>query len=199
MNKAKSELIGALATALALVVFLVWYQGQRSMEPAAVEPAVGRVARTEAAPPAAAPVPTTEAESTVAVAAPAAPAPELLPADVLARDRAFINEAFPALSSWDVAEVKPLLSVAALASSTDEDLEQVMTTLENRLGSLQSFDLPQPVATRAALDRETETSADLQPYEFTAYYAAGEAEVSLVLEKQPQHSSLYSFDIHVPN
>ena len=109
-----------------------------------------------------------------------------------------IAEAFPALSSWSMADVKPLLSTAALNATSDAELEQVMATLGARLGTLQYFDEPQPVSPPETLDYPT-TTASLQPYRFTAYYEAGAAEVNLVLEKQQQHSSLYSFDIHVSN
>jgi hypothetical protein len=198
MSRAKSELMASLVAALTLVVFLAWYQG-RTPAPEIAALATGQVERSGQVPePAVVPTATT----TVAVASPPSPslAPQLLPPDVLARDRAFIDEAFPALSSWDVAEVKPLLSVAALAASTDAELALVMDTLEERLGTLQSFDAPQPVAAREELAREeTSSTASLQPYRFTAYYEEGEAEVNLVLEKQPLHSALYSFDIHVPN
>jgi hypothetical protein len=191
MTRARTELAGALVAALSLVIFLAWYGGAR--EPAGSPYVSGTVLRElpGAAPPADGTVPTV---ANTAPTAPVTPASELPPAE-LASDRAFINEAFPALSSWSVEEVKPLLSEDALNASTAEQLEQVMTTLNDRLGTLQYFDSPQPVEGPQALDAQS----DLQPYAFTAYFEAGEAEVNLVLEKDQQHSSLYSFDINVQN
>ena len=191
MIRANIELAGALLAAIGLVIFLAWYQGQRASA-AMPAPLSGQVMRISQDTTAAA----LAATKTAAASAPAV-APRL-PTEVLERDRAFINQAFPVLSSWSVSDVKPLLSNAALRASTDAELTQVMTTLNARLGTLQSFDAPQPVSLPAAL-ADAGTGASLQPYAFTAYYEAGEAEVNLVLEKRQQQSSLYSFDIHIPN
>lgn len=76
-------------------------------------------------------------------------------------------------------------------------INEVMTTLDARLGALQYFDSPQPIETADA--PAAANGAELQPYTFTAYYEAGEAQVNLVLEKEQQRSSLYSFDINVQN
>jgi hypothetical protein len=186
MTRAKTELATALIAAVALGIFLAWYGGQGHLAPALTMPLTGAVVRTAPA------LALSEAANT-AVPAPVTPASELPPAE-LASDRAFINEAFPTLSSWSVDEVKPLLSTEALNASTDEELEEVMATLNDRLGTLQYFDSPQPVEAPGAFATE-----DLQPYTFTAYYEAGEAEVNLVLEKEEEHSSLYSFDINIQN
>jgi len=195
MTRARSELAAALVAALSLVIFLAWYEGRQAPP---VAPYIhGTVLRETVLREAQATVPAEATIGTVAnttMIAPVTPASELPPAE-LADDRAFINEAFPALSSWSVDEVKPLLSDAALSANTDEELAQVMTTLNARLGTLQYFDSPQPVEGPQAFN----AAADLQPYIFTAYYEAGEAEVNLVLEKEQQHSSLYSFDINVQN
>jgi hypothetical protein len=194
MTRAKTELAFALIGALTLVILMAWYQGQRNPAGNQAEPVTGTIVRTE---PDATPAP---AANTLAVGAlagtvQAPPAPDVPPAE-LERDRAFISEAFPALSSWEVEEVKPLLSTAALNASTDRELAEVMATLSDRLGTLQYFDSPQPAN---GPDAFASTDTELQPYVFTAYYEAGEAEVNLVLEKEQQRSSLYSFDIHVPN
>lgn len=191
MTRAKTEFAGALVGAVALVTFLAWYQGQRSQTLSFPEPATGTVMRAIPEPAA---LISGAAAGTALAGMPGSP----LPAADVARDRAFINEAFPALSSWSVEEVKPLLSNAALNASTDQELADVMTTLDARLGTLQYFDPPQPVGAAEPFTYPT-ADASLQPYTFTAYFEAGEAEVNLVLEKQQQQSSLYSFDIHVPN
>lgn len=198
-TRARLELAIALVGAAGLAGFLVTHPGVRELrdEARALKPVASAIAGNTAStlPPA--------VENTTLISGPLtgtiheAPAPELPPA-VLARDREYIAEAFPALSSWSVAEVKPLLAPAALEASSDEQLAQVMTTLSDRLGTLQYFEAPQPVAT--AVDAGyTTASENLQPYRFTAYYEAGAAEVNLVLEKQQQHSALYSFDINIPN
>ncbi len=193
MTRARSELAVALAAALSLVVFLAWYGGRQQITaPAFSTPVSGSVARTAPLALDASEVP----DTAVPPDEPVTPAADLPPAE-LASDRAFINEAFPALSSWSVEEVKPLLSPTVLKASTDAELNEVMTTLNARLGTLQYFDSPQPVDAPAAL--EAAAANELQPYTFTAYYEAGEAEVNLVLEKEQQHSSLYSFDINVQN
>lgn len=116
----------------------------------------------------------------------------------LARDLAFISEAFPLLSSWDLAVLKPLLAEPTLAGTSDEEFIEVINVLSNRLGALQSFDVPEPVA--PADDLQAGDGDDsLQHYRFTARYAAGEAEVDLVLHQLPEASKLYSFNITVPD
>jgi hypothetical protein len=192
MTRAKTELAVALVGALALIILMAWYQGQRPPSLNQAEPIAGTIVRTELE---ALPATDVLAVGALAGTVQAPPAPDV-PADELERDRAFISEAFPALSSWEVEEVKPLLSTAALNASTDAELAEVMTTLSDRLGTLQYFDSPQPANGAEAF---ASGDAELQPYVFTAYYEAGEAEVNLVLEKEQQRSSLYSFDIHVPN
>jgi hypothetical protein len=192
VTRAKIELGGALVAALGLVIALAWYSGERSTISEVPAPVAGTVVRAPE------PVPEVPAAELASTQDASAEAVAQLPAEVLARDRAFINEAFPVLSSWSVAEVKPLLSNSALRGSTDAELTQVMTTLNARLGTLQYFDSPQPASAPEAIEYAG-TTASLQPYTFTAYYEAGEAEVSLVLEQQQQESSLYSFDIVIPN
>lgn len=115
--------------------------------------------------------------------------------DQLSRDREFISYAFPVLSSWNVEAVKPLLADATVAASTDEEMKEVMTILAGRLGELESFEMPQPAVELDAGD----DSDELSHYRFNAQFEAGEAEVSLVLHRQMDQNSLYSFNIHVPN
>jgi hypothetical protein len=115
----------------------------------------------------------------------------------VARDREFINYAFPLLSTWNLQEIKPLLANATIEASTDEELDEVMSVLGDRLGDLKYFETPQPVATRTEADEAGE--AKLQHYQFVAYYEAGVAEIDLILRKQLSTNSLYSFNIHVPN
>jgi hypothetical protein len=116
----------------------------------------------------------------------------------LARDREFINMAFPILSRWDLMAVKPLLSDVTVAGTTDEQLTEVMTVLADRLGELISFDLPMPT-TAADEGEAVDGSGMLKHYQFAARYAAGVADVDLVLHQKPEASSLYSFNINVPN
>lgn len=198
MIRARTELIAALAAALALVVFLAWYEGQRNVR--APEPVVA-VTEESVAEPGASALPIVADTTVLAGPLPGVahepPAPDR-ESDVLERDLAYIAEAFPALSTWSLAEVKPLLATAALNASTDAELEEVMSTLGSRLGDLQYFDQPQPVEGTETIDYAA-TSAELQPYRFTAWYEAGAAEVNLVLERQQEHSAVYSFDIHIPN
>lgn len=199
MIRARTELFVALVAAVALVGFLAWYDGGRN--PRVPEPVVS-VTEEDAVEPALASSLPIVADTTVLVGPlpgvahePLAPEVE---SDVLERDRAYIAEAFPALSTWSVDDVKPLLATAALNASTDAELAEVMSTLGSRLGDLQYFDQPQPVEGTETIDYAA-TSAELQPYRFTAWYEAGAAEVNLVLERQQDHNAVYSFDIHIPN
>jgi hypothetical protein len=115
------------------------------------------------------------------------------------RDREFINYAFPLLSTWNLQDVKPLLAEETIAASSDAELSEVMSVLEDRLGDLRSFDTPQPVALEGAVPEQDEAlDGELQHYQFVAYYEAGEAEIDLILHKSQNDSSLYSFNIHVP-
>lgn len=117
----------------------------------------------------------------------------------VARDREFINYAFPLLSTWKSQELKPLLAEETIAASSDEELNEVMSVLEDRLGELKSFETPQPVVLEDALPEQDSTQqGELQHYQFVAYYEAGEAEIDLIIHKQQDDSSLYSFNIHVP-
>jgi hypothetical protein len=116
------------------------------------------------------------------------------------RDREFINYAFPLLSKWNLQDVKPLLAEETIAASSDEELNEVMSVLEDRLGDLKSFETPQPVALENTVPEQDEAlDGELQHYQFIAYYEAGEAEIDLILHKSQNDSSLYSFNIHVPN
>ena len=115
----------------------------------------------------------------------------------MAKDREFINYAFPLLSTWNLQEIKPLLADATIEASTDEELSEVMSVLDNRLGNLKFFETPQPVA--ASTESAKPGEATLQHYQFVAYYEAGVAEVDLILHKELSANSLYSFNIHVPN
>lgn len=120
-------------------------------------------------------------------------------AQEVARDREFINYAFPLLSTWKLQELKPLLAEETIAASSDEELNEVMSVLEDRLGELKSFETPQPVLLQDALPEQDSTQeGELQHYQFVAYYEAGEAEIDLILHKRQDDSSLYSFNIHVP-
>ncbi|MDY6984330.1 MAG: hypothetical protein SV422_14685 [Pseudomonadota bacterium] len=200
MIRAKTELFAALAAALTLVVFLAWYEGQRNAR--APEPVVSVTDENLPQPSAVASVLPIVADTTVLAGplpgvAHEPPAPEV-ESDVLERDLAYIAEAFPALSTWSLDEVKPLLATAALNASTDAELAEIMSTLGARLGDLQYFDQPQPVEGAETIDYAA-TSAELQPYRFTAWYEAGAAEVNLVLERQQDYNAVYSFDIHIPD
>lgn len=116
------------------------------------------------------------------------------------RDREFINYAFPLLSKWNLQDVKPLLAEETIAASSDEELNEVMSVLEDRLGDLKSFETPQPVTLEGAVPEQNEAQdGELQHYQFIAYYEAGEAEIDLILHNRQNDSSLYSFNIHVPN
>jgi hypothetical protein len=124
--------------------------------------------------------------------------PSDLSTDTVEQDREFIGRVFPLLSTWNLPEVKPLLSPETVEASSDAELSAVMTTLKDRLGALQSFEPPQPVP--MAVDTATGAGDQmLQQYHFLARYEAGEAEVNLILQKQAESRSLYSFDINVPN
>lgn len=202
MTRARTELAIAVATALVLAALLATWHGQRSADATGAS-----VADSMFTSDAAGLAPDANAafivQDTTVLTGPLPgmmhepPAPEL-ESTQLESDRAYIAEAFPALSTWDVARLKPLLATDALDASTDADLEQVMTTLGARLGTLQHFDEPQPVEGTETIEYAS-ASTELQPYRFTAWYEAGAAEVNLVLERKPEHSAVYSFDIHIPD
>jgi len=116
----------------------------------------------------------------------------------VAEDREFINYAFPVLSKWNLQEVKPLLAEVTIAASSDEELNEVMSVLEDRLGDLKYFETPELVAT-ANIEPDQGEDSKLQQYQFIAYYETGEAEIDLVLHRQRENNSLYSFNIHVAN
>lgn len=115
----------------------------------------------------------------------------------LRTDREFIARVFPILSTWNMAAVKPLLSPATVEGSTDAQLAEVMQVLSARLGSLQSFEQPEPTANADAL-QPADSTGRLKHYEFAASYESGVADVDLVLHQLPESSSLYSFNINVP-
>lgn len=195
MIRARTELVVGVAAVVALAAFLIWTNAERN---ARVPEPVVSVTETEVTNTT---IPTV-ADTTVLIGplpgvAHEPPAPEL-ESNQLERDLAYIAEAFPALSSWSVNELKPLLSTAALNASTDAELNEVMSTLGARLGDLQYFEQPQPVEGLETIEYAA-TSAELQPYHFTAWYEAGPAEVSLVLERQEDRNAVYSFDISIPN
>lgn len=201
MTRARTELAVALAMALIFSALLAIWQNQRNL--GTPEPAVSpgdAIIVTDTPAVAATPIAPAVGNTTVLAGplpgtAHEPPAPELESAQ-LQSDRAYIAEAFPALSTWNVTDFKSVLATDALNASTDADLEEVLTTLGARLGELQYFDEPQPVEGSATID--VDTQAELQPYRFTAWYEAGAAEVNLVLERQTRRS-VYSFDIHIPN
>lgn len=201
MTRAKTELAVAVAMALIFSALLAIWQNQRNMRAPEAAAALGDSIFVPDAPATAGTPIAPTVENTTVLAGPLPgtahepPAPELESAQ-LESDRAYIAEAFPALSTWNVTELKSLLATESLNASTDTDLEQVLTTLGERLGELQYFDEPQPVEGTETLDADTQ--AELQPYRFTAWYEAGAAEVNLVLERQTRRS-VYSFDIHIPN
>ncbi len=90
-----------------------------------------------------------------------------------------------------------MLAEETIASSSDDELTEVMSVLEERLGNLKYFDTPQPVL-KPASDADSEEEG-LQLYQFMAYYEAGAAEINLMLQKERNDNSLYSFNINVPN
>ncbi|MES2625073.1 MAG: hypothetical protein V4628_07335, partial [Pseudomonadota bacterium] len=101
--------------------------------------------------------------------------------DEIAKDREFIEHAFPVLSSWNLHEVKPLLAETTIAASTDEELSEVMSVLQDRLGDLKYFETPQPIAMEGEEESLQAADGKLQHYHFIAYYEAGEAEINLIL------------------
>ena len=207
MNKYKHQLLWFMLPAVLLAGYFVVFQPAPVPEPAAISEQVDEQVdqkideqnRTVSNPVGT----TTPAEDTTADDVASTESRQQPAADdqqdaEIAEDREFINYAFPLLSSWDLQEVKPLLADATIAASSDEEIKEVMSTLEDRLGALEHFDTPQPVATAAVAPPQAE-DGKLQHYQFMAYYEAGQAEVDLVLHKQLNDSSLYSFNIHVPN
>jgi hypothetical protein len=192
MNNPKLNLLLLLVPVAALAVYLAMYQVRHTNSQQANEPA-HQVVEQQALE---VPSPNAPVLATVAPAVTVSD-PAELPTDTVDQDREFIGRAFPLLSTWNLPEVKPLLSPATIEASSDEELAAVMSTLKERLGSLQRFDEPQPVpmAVDGAADLDDQA---LQQYQFIAYYDAGAAEVNLILEKHSDTHALYSFDINIP-
>jgi hypothetical protein len=199
MIRARTELFVAITAAVAVIGLLAWSQDRPTAPAPGPAMSVSPVSNSSVAN-------TTRlalvADTTVLAGplpgvAHEPPAPEL-ESNQLERDREYIAEAFPALSTWSVAQLKPLLATAALNASTDDELAEVMSTLGMRLGDLQYFEQPQPLEGAETIEYAA-ASAELQPYHFTAWYEAGAADVTLVLERQEDRNAVYSFDINIPN
>lgn len=192
MNKSKHPLIWFMLPAVLIAIYFVVFQPGRQETPATV--AGENLIDSDPAP-----------AGAIETEIPAASEPDQLASgtgndqDEVEQDREFINYAFPLLSKWDLQEVKPLLAEETIAASSDEELAEVMSVLEERLGELKSFELPQPVTLEGAEPAQDENlDDDLQHYQFIAYYEAGQAEIDLVLSKRQNDNSLYSFNIHIP-
>ncbi|MEY4641990.1 MAG: hypothetical protein RLZZ227_1984 [Pseudomonadota bacterium] len=196
MSNPKLKLLWILMPIVALAIYLAVYQArltnlQEASEPShqVVDGSLTTVPRADALVP-----------STVVPGLPVSDPAELPPA-ALADDRQFIGRVFPLLSTWNLPEVKPLLSPATLEASSDAELSAVLATLKEQLGSLQHFDEPRPVkmAVQSVADGEEPALPHqaLQQYQFRAYYDAGKADVNLILERLPETHTLYSFDINI--
>lgn len=146
------------------------------------------------------PVPVAPAE-VVTETAPEQTPPPAVDTEQLLKDREYISYAFPVISTWDATAVKPLLSEATAQASSDEQLAQVMTVLEDRLGGLESFELPELLPENEVVPDVTGATdaGELAHYRFMAYYESGPAEVSVVLQREQEASTLHSFNINIPN
>ncbi|GEM_PF-1038639 len=110
-----------------------------------------------------------------------------------AADLAYIDEVLQTLSQWDRDGLKRLLSEDTLAGSTDEQLDQVLGTLQRRLGELRSYDRP---AAQPRVVRQGEPD-NLAAYRLAAYFDKGKADVSLVLQQTAGTRQLYAFNVEV--
>jgi len=109
------------------------------------------------------------------------------------QELAYLEEVLHALSQWDKDSLKPLLAPETLAGASDEQLDQVLGTLERRLGELRTFDSPAP---QARMPQPGEP-ANLAAYRMVAYYDKGAADVSLVLKPGAGSPQVYSFNVEV--
>lgn len=111
----------------------------------------------------------------------------------IAREKEFISEVFPRISSWQVDRLEPYLADVTKSGDWTEEIASVLGILADRLGLLQRHGEPEriPIA-NVPTDGDT-----LSEYEFVAYYANGVADINLVLADSAGQSSLYSFDISV--
>lgn len=118
-----------------------------------------------------------------------------LPSDQIAREKQFISEVFPRISSWQVDRLEPYLADVTKSGDWTEEIGSVLGILAERLGQLQRHGEPEriPIAD-APTDAEGDT---LSEYEFVAYYTNGVADINLVLAAGAGQSSLHSFNISV--
>jgi hypothetical protein len=198
MNKYKHHFLWLSLPAVVVVLYFVIFQPRpESMAAATTAPDIVDAGPVRVTPPDKPDIPAAIAGAESIDSPESLSGDEAEAVEEVARDREFINYAFPLLSTWNLQEIKPLLANATIEASTDEELDEVMSVLGDRLGDLKYFETPQPVATRTEADAAGE--AKLQHYQFVAYYEAGVAEIDLILRKQLSTNSLYSFNIHVPN
>ncbi|HWK53214.1 MAG TPA: hypothetical protein VNR18_02510 [Hyphomicrobiales bacterium] len=107
---------------------------------------------------------------------------------------AYIDRVVQSLATWDKENLKPLFVPETLAGSNDAQLDQVLSTLGNRLGGLKAYSPP-------VLDQRDAGSPvedDLQTYRLLAYFDGGSADISLVLRQGPGAQRLYAFNVDVP-
>lgn len=108
-----------------------------------------------------------------------------------ASDRlSYIQSTFPRISSWNTAEIRSLLAEPTRHSLPNKDLVEVVATLENNLGSLESYSLPVESHLIAMTDESM-----LVTYEFSALFSKGQADVTLQLLDEGGSIGLLAFNI----
>lgn len=102
----------------------------------------------------------------------------------------YVQSAFPKISSWNIGEIRSLLAEPTRSSLPKKDLVEVVATLENNLGSLESYTLP--------VESRSEPMTDdsmLVTYEFSALFSKGHADVTLQLLDEDGNIGLLAFNI----
>lgn len=102
----------------------------------------------------------------------------------------YVQTVFPQISSWDTEEIRPLLAEPTRSSLPKKDLVEVVATLENKLGSLESYTLP-------IESQSVSITADsmLVTYKFSALFSKGQADVTLQLLDKDGNIGLLAFNI----
>lgn len=106
----------------------------------------------------------------------------------------YINEAMPALSTWDPQEFKEYLHPLVSAEITDAEFEK-MTKWFAKLGSLVKFDEPQfqSVSKNATTELGGHT---IIHYQFNSEYQNGTALITIQLIEKDDQLSIYNFNLN---
>ena len=106
----------------------------------------------------------------------------------------YINEAMPALSTWDPQEFRNYLHPAVSEGIADEEFEK-MARWFSRLGSLVKFEEPQFQSVSKSATTELGGHTIIH-YQLSAEYENGTALIAIQLIEKDDQLSLYSFKLN---